>query len=46
MIKQGAKFGEVPIIFVDRINGDSKMTLDKMIENAVGVIKLRFTKIK
>jgi dolichol-phosphate mannosyltransferase len=46
MIKSGAKFGEVPIIFTDRINGDSKMTLDKMIENAVGVIKLKFSKIK
>ena len=44
MIKQGAKYGEVPFIFVDRINGDSKMTLDKMIENAIGVIKLRFSK--
>jgi dolichol-phosphate mannosyltransferase len=45
LIKSGAKFGEVPIVFVDRINGDSKMTLDKMIENAVGVIKLKFSNL-
>jgi dolichol-phosphate mannosyltransferase len=43
MIKAGAKYGEVPFVFVDRVVGDSKMTLDKMIENAVGVIKLRFS---
>jgi dolichol-phosphate mannosyltransferase len=44
LIKAGAKVGEVPIVFCDREFGQPKMSIKYMIENAVGVIKLRFGK--
>jgi dolichol-phosphate mannosyltransferase len=44
LIKMGAKFGEVPIVFVDREFGQSKMGIKIILENMIGVIKLRFKK--
>ncbi len=41
-IKAGAKFTEVPIIFPDRINGESKMSGSIIKEAAIGVFKLKF----
>ena len=40
-IKAGAKFTEVPIIFPDRVNGESKMSGSIIKEAAIGVIKLK-----
>jgi dolichol-phosphate mannosyltransferase len=44
LIKSGARVGEVPIVFCDREFGQPKMSLKYMIENAIGVIKLKFSK--
>jgi len=40
IVKLGFKFGEFPIIFTDRTQGQSKMSKKIMIESAVGVLKL------
>lgn len=40
-IKAGAKFQEVPIIFPDRVNGQSKMSGSIIKEAAIGVFKLK-----
>ena len=40
-IKAGAKFAEVPIIFPDRVNGESKMSGSIIKEAALGVFKLK-----
>jgi dolichol-phosphate mannosyltransferase len=40
-IKAGAKFQEVPIIFPDRVNGESKMSGSIIKEAAIGVVKLK-----
>ena len=40
-IKAGAKFAEVPIIFPDRVNGESKMSGSIIKEAAIGVFKLK-----
>jgi dolichol-phosphate mannosyltransferase len=40
-IKAGAKFQEVPIIFPDRVNGESKMSGSIIKEAAIGVFKLK-----
>lgn len=40
-IKAGAKFAETPIIFPDRVNGESKMSGSIIKEAAVGVFKLK-----
>jgi dolichol-phosphate mannosyltransferase len=43
--KRGLTIGQVPIIFPDRIAGESKMSGAIFTEAAFGVWKLRFTKI-
>jgi dolichol-phosphate mannosyltransferase len=40
-IKAGAKFQETPIIFPDRVNGESKMSGSIIKEAAIGVFKLK-----
>jgi dolichol-phosphate mannosyltransferase len=40
-IKAGAKFEEVPIIFPDRVHGESKMSGSIIKEAAIGVFKLK-----
>ncbi len=45
-IKKGFKLVEVPIMFVDRIEGYSKMSTKIFKEAFWGVLKMRFTKIK
>lgn len=44
LIKAGAKIGEIPFVFCDREFGQPKMSIKYMVENAIGVIKLRFGK--
>lgn len=44
--KKGFKVAEVPIVFVNRVLGTSKMNSSIFGEAMFGVIKLRFTKIK
>jgi dolichol-phosphate mannosyltransferase len=41
MIKKGGKYAEIPFVFVDRVNGDSKMSFKIIWENIKGVIKLK-----
>lgn len=43
-IKGGFRYAEVPIVFPDRTRGASKMTLAIVIEAALLVLRLRFTK--
>ncbi len=40
--KKGFKFYEYPIIFIDRVNGSSKMSKSIVIEAMINVLKLRF----
>jgi dolichol-phosphate mannosyltransferase len=40
-IKAGAKFQETPIVFPDRVNGESKMSGSIIKEAAIGVFKLK-----
>ena len=44
-IRLGFKIKEVPIIFVDRIEGYSKMSTSIFKEALLGVLKMKFTKI-
>ena len=41
--RQGTRIGEVPIVFVDRILGDSKLGTGEIIEYLKGVVWLLFT---
>lgn len=45
-IKKGFKIAEVPIVFIDRQVGQSKMSMKIFTEAFFGVIKMRFRKIK
>jgi dolichol-phosphate mannosyltransferase len=44
--RHGFKIKEVPITFIDREFGESKMSLDIFKEAFIGVIKMRFKKIR
>ena len=44
--KLGFKIVEVPIIFTDRTEGESKMSKGIFKEAIIGVMKLRFKKIR
>ena len=44
--KLGFSIKEIPIIFTDRIKGKSKMSIRIFTEAFIGVLKLRFTKVR
>jgi len=46
IFKKGFSIGEIPIIFIDRQNGASKMSKAIILEALVVVWKLRFGRVK
>ena len=42
LLRNGARVVEVPIIFPDRIHGDSKLTFQDQFEFLVNIVKIRF----
>lgn len=42
LLRQGARVIEIPIVFPDRVHGESKLTLNDQVEFLVNLFKIRF----